>query len=178
MKRHILLTGHPGIGKTTLIQSVIEPLADLHPVGFYSRELREEGARVGFELVSLNGRKEILAHIHLESPFKVSKYAVNIRGFENFLVELHLTGEKKLVIIDEIGKMESFSSEFKKLVRSLLDSSATVIATIPIRGDLFIEQIKNRHDVHIYQVTKKNRNDLVNTIIKEIRTLYELPQET
>ena len=48
MQKAILLTGRPGCGKTTLIQRVLmmyEGPAD----GFYEREIREGGVRLGFE---------------------------------------------------------------------------------------------------------------------------------
>ena len=53
--RHILLTGLPGCGKTTLVRRVIEPLTDLRLAGFYTGEPRgTDGRRVGFEAIGLN----------------------------------------------------------------------------------------------------------------------------
>ena len=52
-KKNLLITGLPGVGKTTLIKKVWEELRHLHPVGFYTAEIREEVLRKGFELVSL-----------------------------------------------------------------------------------------------------------------------------
>ena len=60
MKKNILITGLPGIGKTTLIRRLYEELKDTHPVGFYTGEIRENGVRKGFELISLDGRRGLL----------------------------------------------------------------------------------------------------------------------
>jgi len=41
---NLLLTGHPGVGKTTIIRSLIEKLK-LPAGGFYTEEIREDGMR-------------------------------------------------------------------------------------------------------------------------------------
>jgi nucleoside-triphosphatase THEP1 len=53
--RHLLLTGSPGIGKTT----VVRPLAERLPLrlgGFYTEEIREAGGRQGFRAIAWLGR--------------------------------------------------------------------------------------------------------------------------
>ena len=55
--KKILITAPPGIGKTTLSKKLEWELADLHPAGFYTEEIRENGIRKGFELISLSGRR-------------------------------------------------------------------------------------------------------------------------
>ncbi|MQL86561.1 hypothetical protein Taro_019088, partial [Colocasia esculenta] len=60
-----LVTGPPGVGKTTLVMRVLESLRASHPDlrvrGFYTREVREGSQRVGFEVVTLDGRRGPLA---------------------------------------------------------------------------------------------------------------------
>jgi nucleoside-triphosphatase THEP1 len=38
--QHILLTGPPGCGKTTVVRHVADQLTDLRLAGFYTREIR------------------------------------------------------------------------------------------------------------------------------------------
>ncbi|HET58202.1 MAG TPA: hypothetical protein ENN35_07165, partial [Deltaproteobacteria bacterium] len=52
IRTNILLTGAPGVGKTTVIGRILEAVESLHPLGFYTEEIREGGARTGFSLVS------------------------------------------------------------------------------------------------------------------------------
>ena len=73
-RKNLLITGLPGVGKTTLMKRISEALMDLNPVGFYTEEIREEGIRKGFELVSLDGRRAILSHTDIRSPYRVGKY--------------------------------------------------------------------------------------------------------
>ena len=84
-KKNLLITGLPGVGKTTLIKKLSEALKSLHPVGFYTEEIRERGERKGFEIISLEGKKGLLSHKEIRSPYKVGQYKVDIKGFEDFI---------------------------------------------------------------------------------------------
>jgi nucleoside-triphosphatase len=144
-------------------------LTFLHPAGFYTSEIREKGVRKGFELISLEGNKELLSHIDTQSPHRVGKYGVDVGGFEDFLDAIpFFNPSTHLIIIDEIGKMECFSEKFKKLVPEILDSETSVIATIALKGSGLIAEIKGRKDVEIFEITKKNRDFLFLDILKEM----------
>ena len=57
--KHLLITGRPGVGKTTLIKRLIPALPPAG--GFYTEEIRSCGERVGFKIVTLAGEEGILA---------------------------------------------------------------------------------------------------------------------
>ena len=65
---------------------------------------------------------------------------------------------KVVYVIDEIGKMELFSNPFKRAVQNLIDHpDATIFATIPVpkaRPIPFVEQLRSRHDVKLFVVSK------------------------
>ena len=68
-KRILLITGSPGVGKTTLLLKVAEALkANGYGVGgMISRDVRTSGSRVGFEVTDLNsGNKGWLASVQQE----------------------------------------------------------------------------------------------------------------
>jgi nucleoside-triphosphatase len=166
-KKNLLIAGLPGVGKTTLIKNLSEALIYLHPAGFYTSEIREECVRKGFELITLEGSKGLLSHIDTQSPHRVGKYSVDVKGFEDFLDAIpFFNPATHLVVIDEIGKMECFSEKFKKLLAKILDSQKLVVATIALKGTGFIAEIKGRKDVRIFEMTKKNRDFLFLEILK------------
>ena len=80
--KNLLITGNPGVGKTTVLVWLAKNLAEYHPVGFITREIREEGVRKGFVLVSCSGQKRVLAHVDISSRARVGKYKIDLAGFE------------------------------------------------------------------------------------------------
>lgn len=157
---NILITGRPGIGKTTLIHALIEGCHTA--TGFYTREIREGGRRRGFAIQTLHGPVGILAHSDIKSPFRVSQYGVNLPDIERICVpSMDLSGNP--IVIDEIGKMELFSSAFRERVIEALETQR-VLATIMERPHPFTDAIKQRDDSMLYVVTEENRRNLVHEL--------------
>ena len=163
--KNILICGPPGVGKTTLIKKILENI-NLRAGGFYTEEIKENNRRVGFKIISLDNQEGILAHISIKGAKRVGRYGVNIYDLENIGVKSlsQALRDDDLIIIDEIGKMEVFSEEFKEKVLDCLNSEKFVLATIGIGGDKFISNIKRRDDIILFKVTKENRNKLIEII--------------
>ncbi|KAJ1153618.1 hypothetical protein NDU88_006377, partial [Pleurodeles waltl] len=53
------------VGKTTLVQKTVESLKSsaIPVVGFYTEEVRQSGKRIGFDVVTLSGRRGTLSRI-------------------------------------------------------------------------------------------------------------------
>ena len=157
------------MGKTTLIKKLCEALKRFDPVGFYTEEIREGGERKGFELISLNGRRRLLSHKDIRSSYQVGQYKVDIKGFEDFLNSISFFNPlTRLIVIDEIGKMECLSEPFKKLLKEILDSEKTLIATIALKGSGLIAEVKKRKDVQLFEITKGNRDLLLSEILTAV----------
>jgi len=168
--KKILITGLPGVGKTTIIKKIAESLIEkgFKIKGFYTSEIRKGDKRVGFKIVDFKGREEIFSHISFKSRYKVGKYKVKVEALEKFLKEMIPYSSDEIIIIDEIGKMECFSKLFKEIVTELLNSKNIFIGTIALKGGGFIEEVKNSHKIKLYHVTKENRDNIPELILKEI----------
>jgi nucleoside-triphosphatase len=181
MGRAFLLTGRPGVGKTTVIQAVAARLGTTAG-GFYTQEMRERGQRIGFRLVTLDGASGILASVNISGPCRVGRYGVHLHDLEQVGVKaLRQASERPevtTVVIDEIGKMELCSQAFREAVLAALDSPKTVLATVMERATVvagratvvagphpWVDAIKARPRVTLVEVTVANRQALPERIL-------------
>jgi nucleoside-triphosphatase len=170
--QHILLTGLPGVGKTTVIKQLADSLTPYHPDGFFTQEIRENGIRKGFELVTFDGRRQLLSHVNIPGPHRVGRYGVDLAGFEKLLETLDLRhSPSQLVILDEIGKMECLSPRFIQEVEALLDSTKMLIATVGLKGGGFPVNVRSRPDCQVVTVTLSNRSTFASTLLRGISNI-------
>lgn len=168
----VLITGLPGVGKTTLLKRVVEKL-NCPAFGFYTSELREAGKRVGFSLTTLSGEEGILSHRDVKSPYRVGKYRVDLKSFESLGVSELEKGlaTDSLLVIDEIGKMELFSERFKKTLLEAMEAPNPVLATILYKSHPFCDRLKKRTDTELIKIDTPNREELVDTLVKRFAGL-------
>ena len=138
--------------------------------GFFTREMRQKGKRVGFSITTLDGKEGVLAHQDTKSRFRVGKYGVNLEHIDQIAVPSMLpTKADEILVIDEVGKMECFSSLFRQTLLNVLDSDNSVIGSIALKGDEFIQKIRERADVLLIHMTENNRDELL-----DFPSFYEL----
>eukprot|EP01024_Parvocaulis_polyphysoides_P029196 TRINITY_DN26356_c0_g1_i3.p1 TRINITY_DN26356_c0_g1~~TRINITY_DN26356_c0_g1_i3.p1 ORF type:complete len:199 (+),score=33.94 TRINITY_DN26356_c0_g1_i3:119-715(+) len=171
MAKNIMITGQPGIGKSTLIKKVLDKLGDTYDVksiakGFFTAEIRGPQGRLGFDIITLDGRTGPLARLGSGGPGQptVGRYAVDLQSFEALaLPEITPSDEVKLYIVDEIGKMEFNSRLFFPMVRQLLNNEdALVLGTIPQarqgRQLREVAEVVGREDVVVVTLNRGNRD--------------------
>jgi nucleoside-triphosphatase THEP1 len=159
--KNIFVTGPPRCGKSTLIEKLILRI-EKPMTGFFTREIREKGRRTGsgFLITTLHGNQGVLAHKNIKSKFRVGKYGVNLPDIDQIVVPSMLpTKPTEIVVVDEVGKMECFSLQFRQTLMKMLDSDHQVIGSIAQKGDRFIQEIKARDDVLLVKVSDENRDD-------------------
>ena len=155
--KNVLFTGTPGCGKSTLIEKIVKRSRS-PKTGFFTREIREKGHRVGFSITTLDGKQGVLAHKEIDSPFRVGQYGVNIADIDRIAIPSMIpVKEDQIIVIDEIGKMECFSALFQETLVRVLESKNPILGSIALKGDAFIVRIKKRKDVHLIRITEKNR---------------------
>jgi len=167
----LLLTGPPRIGKTTVIQRV---LADggFSAAGFVTEEIRKSGKRLGFSVKTLDGNEGVLAHVDYATKHRVGRYGVDIALFERIAIPVldQAVQKERLIVIDEIGKMELFSQKFYEILRRILDHPGANILGVICQGrDPRVAEIKKRPDVELLPVTHENRQILPSQIIGRLR---------
>ena len=169
--KNILITGLPRTGKTTLILDIIREMRK-EVIGFVTKEIRVNNRREGFTIETFSGLSKVLASKrYKESKFRVASYGVYIENVNIVVEELNVRSLKQkydFIIIDEIGKMELFSSIFKEFVLRSLDTRK-VLGTIMLRDNEFTKNIKNREDTQVFNLTKENRKSVKEKIMELVK---------
>jgi nucleoside-triphosphatase len=162
----VLLTGKPGSGKTTLIRRLLA-CSKLEAGGFYTQEVRTGGARKGFEIVTLEGERGILAHVDIRGRQRVGRYGVDLHSLDTLGVSAILRAIEAggVVVIDEIGPMELLSAKFRSAVLCALDRGGPVLGTIVRRSAPFTDRIKTRDDVQVIEVRPDNRDAVLDQVL-------------
>ena len=169
----VFVTGEPGVGKTTLIKKVVERLGD-RAVGFWTEEVRDRRTRKrrGFKVVTTDGREKLFASRTFTSKHLVGSYGVNVQRFEEValpVLERALReGKDKVVVVDEIGKMELFSKRFRDLVREIAyDPGLKLLATLPIRDvHPLVRELRRLPGAVLIELRKSNREGMEEEVLK------------
>lgn len=174
LKRILFITGRPGIGKTSVLLRAIEELRakGVDIGGMLSREIREQGVRVGFEIVDFcSGQKGWLAHVSQPVGPKIGKYRVNLNDL-NHVGAVSIRNAAKnnqIIVVDEVGPMELCSQAFREAVVEAANSGKPLLGTIHFKAhDSLINLIKNRDDAEIIEVTFENRGRLHSVLVDKV----------
>jgi nucleoside-triphosphatase len=135
--------------------------------GFYTEEVRSQGTRVGFDIITLDGRRGVLARTDLRSSCRVGKYGVDSVSLDSVGVPA-LDGairERDIIVVDEIGKMELSSAAFKEAALRAIDCGKRVLGTIMLRPHPWADQIKARSDVKVVELTRRNRDQVLGEVV-------------
>ncbi len=174
LKRIMLVTGPPGIGKTSILRRTVKELKNRNYTigGMFCREVREGGIRVGFEIRDIStGQRGWLAHVNQPTGPTIGKYHVNLTDLDVISAGSILDALKNadILAVDEIGPMELLSPAFSNALTKAVESSKPLIGTIHYRlSNSLVNTIKAREDTEILNVTYENRESLHNLIANTI----------
>ena len=169
----LLLTGDPGCGKTTVLRRVVERLQETVPMsGFLTEERLEEGRRVAFWVRTLDGRSFALADRAFADGPRVGPYGVDVRGLETIGLEaLSVDARTRLVVLDEIGKMESLSAAFRERVEELLAAPVPLLGTVAQHGVGFVKRVRQDPRVTLVRMRRRGREAMVGDLLRRLAAI-------
>ncbi|AFL66876.1 NTPase [Desulfurococcus amylolyticus] len=134
----IIITGRPGVGKSTFFEKLISELRESNLLvgGIKAPEVREHGVRIGFKVIDLlSGEEAWLAKKSIPGSVRIGSYTVLVEEASR-IIETALRralGEASVIGIDEVGPMELKIPVFKPLLLEILDSGKPVILVVHYR---------------------------------------------
>ncbi len=173
MSKKIVISGRPGIGKTTVFKKVVDRLRSrgYYVVGFYCPEVRVRGSRIGFRIISLDDVvEEWLAHISNCSGPKIGKYRVCYSAEKVAKHVISRISEASILAIDEIGPMELKLPSTRNAIIEMLkaDKPGIYVAHYRLSDKEILYLLR---DSTKYIVNEYNRNSIVDKIFNEIMDL-------
>jgi nucleoside-triphosphatase len=167
----LLLTGAPGTGKTTIIREAISA-SKVKAGGFYTQEMRQGGVRLGFEIVTLDGHRAVLAHADFRGPQRVGKYSIDVAALDRTAVPAmrQAIRDCDVVVVDEVGKMELLSPAFRDVLIEVLNSRKRLLGTIMLQPHPFADQVRRDARVRVVLLTRANRPEVFDQVTEWLRT--------
>lgn len=169
MSKIWLVTGPPGVGKSTLVSRVVLKLKSSGVIvgGCTTSEVKERGARVGFRVRDLTtGRTGELASLSSKFGPKVGRYRVNLTD----LAAVGAAGvdgaaaASEVIVIDEVGPMELVGPEFRRAVQKAMGSGRPLLAVVHERlEDDILSQLRASAE-EIFELTTENREEAVDRV--------------
>lgn len=164
----VFLTGAIHVGKSTIINQFLEQTS-IVAGGFRTCWLADGQGDEDLLLLPLAADCSFSSD-HLVAHRSGSKLTVYPEKFDLLGPALLETAEKcALLVMDELGFIESRSPDFQSAVNRVLDSSAAVLGVIRNRATPFLDAIRCRPDVVILTVRPDNREAIMN----QLRVLFK-----
>ena len=161
----ILLTGKPGIGKSTALSRITDMLGRRRCAGLLAKEILKDGERIGFSSYGLKCKESVvLAHKEFHTGFVIEDFGVDPKALDKLCEKEYAAAEEgqiRFMILDEIGRMQMMSQGFKRLLEKMAESDRHLIATICLEDEIeYIREFKKREGVRLFVLDEDNREDI------------------
>ena len=170
---HIFLTGDVQVGKSTVINKVLD-LLNVPYKGFktYGAEYKKDGSSVVYISPAENLEdKTIVAYRGGagHTKMEVNKDAFEVKGVK--ILKDSLNSDCNLILMDEIGFMESHFEGFKDAIRDVLNSDKNILGVVRNKDTDFLNEVRNHVSVKVVVVNMDNRDDLPETLVDMLRII-------
>lgn len=174
IKRHVLLTGEIGAGKSTVLRRTLA-LLDVRAGGIETYSPEPRGVLPKRLFLRAYGSEETGAYL---CTLPQGDRGAVLHGFNETASVLLAQAQKsaELIVIDEIGRLEREALAYHEALRACLDGSRPVLGVIRRHKADWADWIRAREDVLLLEVTEENRSALAEVAAERIRaSLMRLP---
>jgi nucleoside-triphosphatase len=169
------ITGLPSAGKTNTLIQVIKMLEEEGKKvgGMITEPILDDKKRTGLYVIDwMTKEKGVLAATDIQSKFMVGKFGIDLEVLQKVGVQalLNACEQADIIVIDEVGKIEVESEQFRSAVKEALKTDKPMLLTLHKKSrNPLLQDIRRRDDVRILEVTPINRNLLPYKIMKLLK---------
>ena len=168
---HILIVGPRQVGKSTLINKVVQEIN--RPVwGFTTKKeehLTDPDHGHPIYIYDADGphtqsKKNLVGYCWNHHP------EVYTEVFNSFAKKLECAPPKdSIILMDEIGFMESKADDFCAAIIKHLDGNVPVLAAVKDKSTPFLDMVKKHPNCKCFYISKANRDELAIEVIEYLK---------
>ena len=161
MKKHIVIAGKRQVGKTTLVNRLLEGCSKpLYGFRTASGASVRKGYKSFYIFPAGSAERVESEENHIGDGNGVGPVGYP-DAFNDYGVRCLSAEPGGIIVMDELGFMEKDAEKFCKRVLELLDGDIPVIATAKAGHDIdFLNKILNHPNADVYYITPENRDEL------------------
>ena len=101
----------------------------------------------------------------------MSRYGVDVGAIDRVgVVALRRAmTDCQVIIVDEIGKMELFSGQFRDVVIQAVSGLKPVVATVMSKPNPWVDALKVLPQVEMWEVTRESRDGMAEQVIEWLK---------
>lgn len=167
---HIVVSGAKQTGKSTLIERLLAQCT-VPVYGFLTRTTarRADGFHSIYLYPAHSMERPMTEENHV-GDCNSRQRTVNADVFTNLGVKYLEHPDGGIIVMDELGFMETASPAFCEAVLSCLDGDTPVLAICKNRSDVdFLNKVRCHPKVRNYTITQENRDDLFELLLPVIK---------
>lgn len=166
---HIFLTGPVQVGKSTIIRKTLEAL-QITPGGFRSVSVADlpDGA-MSVYLIPAGEEAPSMTEWNRVGIRKLARGIVKFpESFERAgIAALRNAEGSRLILMDEVGRMESEAAQFSARILELLDGETLIFGVVQKIADTPLTNAIRKHpNVRIVEISVENREEKAREVLK------------
>ena len=174
-KKHILISGERGVGKSTLIEKLLS--ASSRPRYGFITKMRPAGPD-GFRPIYIHPAGQPVAErVYTEAnsigTCDSRTHRVNLDAFNTLGVQyIREARPDGIIVMDELGFLEAKADAFTAAVLDALQGDIPVIAAVKSRTDVpFLNAVRATPLSEVFSITPENREELFEKLLTRVRRL-------
>lgn len=164
--KHIIIRGARGVGKSTLIRRLLDTVP-AKPGGFLTKKAPPDADGVESIHIYPADRPQLPTRENCVGACSAGRLLDRRKDVFDTLGVSYLndTAGKNVLLMDELGFMESEALDFQWAVLNALDGNLPVIAAVKDKAVPFLEQVCSHPNVSVWDITEETRDELFHDLL-------------